>query len=71
MLGLDANLGYEERPPSAHLAYCALARRIAAADAILRSESLVSSRLSILKEEIDAAMKVIQQYETAFLVIHD
>jgi hypothetical protein len=57
--------------PSVYLAYCALVRRIAAADAILRSDSPAGSRLLILQDEIDAAMKVIQQYEITSLIIND
>jgi hypothetical protein len=75
VFGLDADLGYEDQeskarvqPPSAYLAYCALARRVAAMDAALRSEPVTNRRTpSILEEEIAAAMEVIQRYETTSL----
>ena len=76
MFGLDADVGYEDQkskaraqPPSVHLAYYALARRVAAMDAALRVTAPVIDRRtsSILEEEIAAAMEVIQRYETTSL----
>ena len=51
------------------LAYSALARRIAAIDAILRSEQLTEHCTKRLRAESDAAMMTIQQVETVQFTI--
>jgi hypothetical protein len=59
------------QPPSVYLAYCALARRVAVADAILRCGGDAVSKLTILEAEMAAAMQVIHEYETTSLIIND
>jgi hypothetical protein len=51
-------------PTDYALAYSALARRVAAIDAILRTDEWAEQRLKRLRAETDAAMATIQQVET-------
>lgn len=51
-------------PTDYALAYSALARRVAAIDAILRTDQWPEQRLKRLRAETDAAMATIQQVET-------
>jgi len=51
-------------PTDYALAYSALARRVAAIDAILRTDQWPEQCLKLLRAETDAAMATIQQVET-------
>jgi len=51
-------------PTDYALAYSALARRVAAIDAILRTDEWAEQCLKLLRAETDAAMATIQQVET-------
>ena len=59
----------EHIPTDYALAYSALARRIAAIDAILRSEQWSEHCIKRLRAESDAAMMTIQQVETVQFTI--
>ena len=59
----------ETIPTDYALAYSALARRIAAIDAILRSEQWPEHCIKRLRAESDAAMTTIQQVETVQFTI--
>lgn len=59
----------ERIPTDYALAYSALARRIAAIDAILRSEQWSEHCIKRLRAESDAAMMTIQQVETVQFTI--
>ena len=66
----EAKPGHIEQIPTDYaLAYSALARRIAAIDAILRIEQLPSYCIRRLRAESDAAMMIIQQVETVQFTI--
>jgi hypothetical protein len=56
-------------PTDYALAYSALARRVAAIDAILRSDQWDKHCLNRIRAEADAAMTTIQQVETVRLTI--
>ena len=56
-------------PTDYALAYSALARRVAAIDAILRTRPWPEQWLKHLRAETDAAMATIQQVETTQLTI--
>jgi hypothetical protein len=56
-------------PPNYMLAYASLARRVAAADALLRSGDIGPGRWGSVSVEIEEAMNVIKQVETTQLVI--
>jgi len=55
---------FEVIPTDYALAYSALARRVAAIDAILRTHQWPEQCLKPLREETNAAMATIQQVET-------
>lgn len=57
-------------PPDLALAYAALARRMAAIDAILASSEPPNSRLLRAQEEASMAMKTIEQAETLVMLIN-
>ena len=59
----------ETIPTDYALAYSALARRIAAIDAILRSDQWPEHCIKRLRAESDAAMMTIQQVETVRFTI--
>ena len=59
----------ETIPVDYSLAYSALARRIAAIDAILRSDQWPQHCIKRLRAESDAAMATIQQVETVRFTI--
>jgi hypothetical protein len=56
-------------PTDYALAYSALARRVAAIDAILRTDQWPEQCLKLLRAETDAAMATIQQVETPQFII--
>lgn len=56
-------------PADYALAYSTLARRVAAIDAILRSDQWTEHCLERLRAETDAAMTTIQQVEKTYFVI--
>jgi|LakMenEpi03Aug12_release.lakeMendotaPanAssembly.Ray.scaffolds.fasta_scaffold701306_3 hypothetical protein len=56
-------------PTDYALAYCALARRVAAINAILRSDQWPEHCLTRLRAETDAAMTTIQQVEATRLFV--
>ena len=55
--------------PDYALAYSALARRVAAVDALMRSGAVASATTHKIREEIEEAMLVIKQVETLFAVL--
>jgi hypothetical protein len=57
-------------PPDFALAYAALARRMAAIDAILASGEPPNSRLFRAQQEASMAMKTIEQVETPVMLIN-
>ncbi len=55
--------------PDYALAYSALARRVAAVDALMRSGASANSLTHKMREEIEEAMVVIKQVETTVAVV--
>lgn len=55
--------------PDYALAYCALARRVSAIDALMQSGAVSSSITHKIREEIEEAMLVIKQVETPILIV--
>ena len=56
-------------PTNYALAYSALARRVAAIDAMLRTDQWPEQTVLLVREETDAAMATIQQVETVQFTI--
>jgi hypothetical protein len=54
--------------PDYALAYCALARRVSAIDALMQSGAVSSSITHKIREEIEEAMLVIMRVETTVLI---
>jgi hypothetical protein len=55
--------------PDYALAYSALARRVAAVDALMRSGAVSSAITRMINVEIDEAMLVVKQVETPIAVL--
>ena len=55
--------------PDYALAYSALARRVAAVDALMRSGAVSSAITHMINVEIDEAMLVVKQVETPIVVL--